>query len=122
MVLFGNGSDPVVSRRDSRVSIRWLLGCRLAPPLGHRPADVFKEPVITLTGKRKADVTEILANELAQHGGRCFFCRKQLHTPVWHHRKDEVKEAIISGLAQTGDLTGLRQGTVPVQPRRYELS
>ena len=65
--------------------------------------------MITAAGKRKAHVTEILANELAQHGGRCFFCHKQLHTPVWHHREGEVKEASISGLTQTGDLTGVGQ-------------
>lgn len=64
---------------------------------------------MTLAPRRKGEVAKLLADELATHGGRCCFCNKQLHTPVWHHQDGELKDANVSDLAHAGDLDGLRR-------------
>lgn len=62
-----------------------------------------------LIRKRTEDVAKLLATELAAHDGRCCFCNKHLHTPVWHRRDGEPNDGNVGHLAQTGDLDGLRR-------------
>ena len=64
---------------------------------------------MTLTRRRKEDIAKLLAVELATHDGRCCFCNKHLHTPVWHRRDGEPNDGHVGHLARAGDLDELRR-------------